>query len=302
VYLASNPSAMSSSPPRPSPRGRGAALLSVLRKRQKDKISKSEESETTTERSVSTVVEVERAMGAASLEEKSPPKAAEIKERSASPKRANTEERALPVCRRGTGGKEVSLATNFIHLGLEEGKGVFVYNVVYTPPVDNVSKKFGLINQHRDLVGGSRMFDGQRLMLPIRMPENQTVLTSILDRDGSEEKVEIRITYVSKKPMGHPDCLALYNGVFQRVFRCLNLVPIRTAVDRAYFDPSNKNVLECHRLEIWPGYVVSVDEMEGGVLLQCDSSNKVMRTLTVYDAITEKYTKDKVSFLLCSRS
>ena len=50
--------------------------------------------------------------------------------------------------------------------------------------------------------------------------------------------------------------------------------------------------MERHGLEIWPGYSVSVDEMEGGILLHCDTSNRVMRTRTVLDIITDAYTKD----------
>ena len=66
----------------------------------------------------------------------------------------------------------------------------------------------------------------------------------------------------------------------------------RTGTNKAHFDPTNSRVMERHGLEIWPGYSVSVDEMEGGILLHCDTSNRVMRTRTVLDIITDAYTKD----------
>jgi hypothetical protein len=37
------------------------------------------------------------------------------------------------------------------------------------------------------------------------------------------------------------------------------------------------------RLEVWPGYVTAVDEHEGGLLLCCDTSSKVLRTQTVLE-------------------
>ena len=67
---------------------------------------------------------------------------------------------------------------------------------------------------------------------------------------------------------------------------------LRTGTNKSHFDPSNSRVMERHGLEIWPGYSVSVDEMEGGILLHCDTSNRVMRTRTVLDIITDSYAKD----------
>lgn len=37
------------------------------------------------------------------------------------------------------------------------------------------------------------------------------------------------------------------------------------------------------RLEIWPGLVTAVDAFEGGIMLNCDISHKVLRTQTVLD-------------------
>ena len=42
-----------------------------------------------------------------------------------------------------------------------------------------------------------------------------------------------------------------------------------------------------NRLEIWPGYVTAVDEYEGGLQLQCDTSHRVLRTETVLDVMND---------------
>ena len=39
------------------------------------------------------------------------------------------------------------------------------------------------------------------------------------------------------------------------------------------------------RLEIWPGYVIAVDDYEGGLHLQCDVSHRVLRSETVLDVL-----------------
>ena len=38
-------------------------------------------------------------------------------------------------------------------------------------------------------------------------------------------------------------------------------------------------------MEVWPGYVTAVDEYEGGLMLQCDVSHRVLRTETAHDIL-----------------
>ena len=33
-----------------------------------------------------------------------------------------------------------------------------------------------------------------------------------------------------------------------------------------------------HKLEIWPGHVVRVQDMDGGLMLLCDTAHKVLRS------------------------
>lgn len=39
------------------------------------------------------------------------------------------------------------------------------------------------------------------------------------------------------------------------------------------------------RLEVWPGCVTAVEEYEGGILLNCDASHRVLQSNTVYDVM-----------------
>jgi hypothetical protein len=43
---------------------------------------------------------------------------------------------------------------------------------------------------------------------------------------------------------------------------------MKTGVDKCFYNPNDRKVLTKHKLEVWPGYVFTVDEFEGGVYLQ----------------------------------
>ena len=44
-------------------------------------------------------------------------------------------------------------------------------------------------------------------------------------------------------------------------------------------------VIDHLKLEIWPGYVTHVEEKEGGLMLTCDVSHRVLRAETAYDVL-----------------
>ena len=41
-------------------------------------------------------------------------------------------------------------------------------------------------------------------------------------------------------------------------------------------------MVPAHKLEIWPGFVTAVQEMEGGLMLTCHVSFKVLRYVQVF--------------------
>ena len=75
-----------------------------------------------------------------------------------------------PVIRKGEGGKKVSLTANYVRLEVEKGKGVFEYEVRFDPPVDSRNERFKCLNQHRDVIGPTKTFDGVVLFLPFQLP------------------------------------------------------------------------------------------------------------------------------------
>ena len=100
----------------------------------------------------------------------------------------------------------------------------------YTPEAPSSGTKFSLVNQHRELLGGSKMFDGKQLFIPKRLPSDETTLKSYTgsdDDEGGRKEYSVVLSFVGKKAIGDATCLRLYNILFQRVFSLLGLAMVR---------------------------------------------------------------------------
>ena len=64
--------------------------------------------------------------------------------------------------KQGTNGRSVLLGANYLALQIRTD-GVFQYVVSYSPPR---SMRYGMLNEHKDLIGSTRAFDGLTLYLP----------------------------------------------------------------------------------------------------------------------------------------
>lgn len=107
-----------------------------------------------------------------------------------------------------------------------------------------------LLNQHRETIGNTKVFDGAVLYLPIMLPDIQTRLKSISDSDDNA----VTVTIIFKKKKLMKDCVHLYNVLFDRIMKILKFVRF----GRKNFDPTAPKVIPQHKLEIWPGYVTAV--------------------------------------------
>lgn len=75
------------------------------------------------------------------------------------------------------------------------------------------------------------------------------------------------------------DNISFFNHLINKVLYSLKLVRI----GRHDYNPGGSHKFPQFNLEVWPGYVTAVNEMEGGLLLNLDASYRVMRTDTVRD-------------------
>ncbi|KRF98919.1 uncharacterized protein Dwil_GK20297, partial [Drosophila willistoni] len=94
---------------------------------------------------------------------------------------------------------------------------------------------------------------------------------------------------VNKKKESLKNCSQLYNILFDRVMKTLNYVRF----DRKQYDPARPKIIPLGKLEVWPGYVIAVDEYEGGLMLCCDVSHRLLCQRTVLDMLIEIYQHNK---------
>ncbi|XP_037958160.1 protein argonaute-3 [Teleopsis dalmanni] len=181
----------------------------------------------------------------------------------------------------GSEGVKVSMVANYIKLNVLPDSGVYEYNIKFTPNIEINSLKSKYLYDHEEILGRTKMINGSQLLLPKLLPNTQTHLISRNDRDGSE--VKIQITFNQKKSV--KDCLHLYNILFDRIMKTLNYI----RVGKKQFDPTNPKIMPTAKLEIWPGYATAVTECEGGLMLCCNLSHRLLNQKTVLELLTEIY-------------
>lgn len=186
-----------------------------------------------------------------------------------------------PVVMKGSYGNEISLGVNYVRLKVAEGKGLYQYDVQFEPSVDYKGARFALLNQFKEVIGETRLFDGGILYLPIMLPQKVTHFSSVLPSDGS--KVTITITFTNQRRFGDPEAIHLYNILFRRIMVILGLA----LHGKNFYDPKAAMPIPLHKLEVWPGYITAIDEFEDGLMLCCDASHRVLRNQTVLELMQD---------------
>ncbi|KAM7451808.1 Piwi-like protein 2 [Porites harrisoni] len=187
---------------------------------------------------------------------------------------------------KGTAGKQTSLSANFIPIRFIE-RQIYQYHVSFSPEIDSRKARHGLLKVHTDVLGSASAFDGSILFLPKELKPT-TVLESQRKTDGSKVTITVTLTRV----VPPDDCLQLLNIIFRKVMKQLQL----KQVGRYYYDPNRPASIPQHKIELWPGYITSIQCYEGGMMLLCDVSHRLLRTETVYDFMNELYAKRKERF------
>ena len=158
-------------------------------------------------------------------------------------------------------------------------KGMYEYEVRFTPQVDSKDARFKIVNQLRETIGPTKTFDGVFLYLPLQLEQDVTELTASHPLDNTEVRVTLSLKHIKK--MADARSIQFYNTLFRRILGILKMVEM----NKNFYDPKAGHMVPQHKLEIWPGYVTAVQEFEGGIMLCCDVSHKVLRTQTSYELI-----------------
>ena len=109
------------------------------------------------------------------------------------------------------------------------------------------------------------------MFLPILLEPKNKVCEAKSSETGAT--VKIHLNFKKKLELWDRDMIQQFNIIFNRIFGVLKF----KMHNRNYYDPVAAHSIRQHNLTIWPGYVTAVDRYEGGILLQCDVSHRVLR-------------------------
>ena len=186
--------------------------------------------------------------------------------------------------KQGTNGHSVPLGANYLALQTRTD-GVFQYVVSYSPPVESRNMRYGMLNEHKDLIGSTRAFDGSTLYLPIKITDTSVIRVSKRATDGADTEITIPLTNV----LHFNECMQLFNIIIRRVLRALDL----QQVGRQYYDSHHPIQVTQHKMELWLGYVTAIHQFDGGLLLLLDVSHKLLRMDTALDFLYELYSNQQ---------
>ncbi|KAM4700678.1 piwi-like protein 4 [Discoglossus pictus] len=184
----------------------------------------------------------------------------------------------------GTSGIPVKLLTNLFSFGLPSQWLLYQYHVDFNPEVVSRKLKSALLYSHEQILGKAKAFDGSTLFLACKLENKVTELSSETRRG---EMIKITITLTSELPAGSPVCIQFFHIIFKKVLKKLSMYQ----VGRNYYSPSDPVDIPQHRLMLWPGFSISIMQLESHLTLCADVSHKVLRNETVLEFMGSLFTK-----------
>ncbi|KAM3872188.1 piwi-like protein 2 [Diretmus argenteus] len=193
-----------------------------------------------------------------------------------------------PFHKAGTKGTPVTVGSNHIPICCKN-EAVYQYHVTFSPNVELMAMRFGMMKDHRSTTGEVVAFDGSILYLPVKL-KDVVSLKSVRRTDNQEVEITVQMTKIL--PPNSDLCLPFYNVVLRRVMKILGL----KLVGQNHYDPDSAIILGKHRLQVWPGYATCIKRTDGGLYLSVDVTHKVLRNDSVLDVMKVLYEQSKESF------
>ncbi|KAM4577682.1 piwi-like protein 2 [Odontesthes bonariensis] len=193
-----------------------------------------------------------------------------------------------PLNKSGTKGTPITIGSNHIPIRCKN-EAVYQYHITFTPNVESMAMRFGMMKEHRPTTGEVVAFDGSILYLPVKLSDVAGL--KCLRRTDNEE-IEIKIHMTKILPPNSDLCIPFYNVVLRRVMKIIGL----KLVGRNHYDPESAVILGKHRLQVWPGYSACIKRTDGGLYLSVDVSHKVLRNDSVLDVVNALYQQSKENF------
>ena len=185
----------------------------------------------------------------------------------------------------GNNGQAIKVRTNSMKL-LTSEVGIYEFNVLFQPEIDEREERFFCIKRLvKDHKLGSHHFNGFHIFFPQKLINNKDF--PVMNSKGMLHKVTLQ--FVCLRQFSDKLCLDLFNNLFRQVMAALKFVQM----NRSGYDPKAASSVPHLKLEIWPGFITSVDETKGGLQLTCDVSHRILRQETVLELMKNIYNHKK---------
>lgn len=191
----------------------------------------------------------------------------------------------------GKEGTSVPVSVNFVRVLVKDAAGPYIYHVRFQPEVDSIDVRRKLMRSDpvTQAIGSVQAFTGMNLYLPLIL-DQEKVNIRVPHPNNPAAYVTVTVEYL-KKP--HPEELVpFYNTLLRRVMRELQLVQIK----HHYYMPAEKIPIPHLKLEVWPGQVCKITELDSGLLLICEASHRVLRTSTALELLRDIHRQDPNNF------
>jgi len=189
--------------------------------------------------------------------------------------------------KRGDGGTEVTVATNYFEVISKPNWRLLQYRVDMKPAMEHTGMRKAMLYAHKDKLP-KMIFDGTMMFTTARLTQDDKPMKLTTPRNDGVA-VEVTIKLVGEIQPTDYHYMQFFNIVLRQAMENMQLELIR----RDYYDPKAAIILKQHKLELWPGYVTSIRQHEEKILLCCEISHKILRTDTVLQQIGEVHQKTR---------
>uniref|UniRef100_A0A1A9W8C2 Piwi domain-containing protein n=1 Tax=Glossina brevipalpis TaxID=37001 RepID=A0A1A9W8C2_9MUSC len=156
------------------------------------------------------------------------------------------------------------------------------YRVDFSPNVDMVVRRAYLAH-HKELFG-RYIFDGTVLFCTVYLDDKMVNgVLELLTKNREGEIIQIKLKHVGVVDITDAQLVQILNLMLRRSMEGLKL----QLVGRNFFDPLEKVNVTDFQMKIWPGYQTFIRQHEQDILLCAEITQKVMRTDTLYQIMTE---------------
>lgn len=188
----------------------------------------------------------------------------------------------------GNKGAPFNAYTNAFKIQKRPNWNLVQHRVDFKPEEDNTRIKRGLLRQLDSALNCEYIFDGT-MMFSTKRLDGQTFTTQ---DPTTNVKFQITIREVAEVQPTDFSYVQLLNILVRKVMEKLEMAQ----VGRDFFDPKAAVNLKDYKLDLWPGYVTSIRQHEGDMLLCSEMKMKIMRADSVLENMSAIMKANKSNF------